>query len=305
MNNEKMSMIEKYGEDYTKAEFITDPAIARDEEIKQMILILLTPEKSALLVGKAGVGKTALVEGLAYRIQKGLVPDFFKNWRVIKINITSLLGEAVSEGQIENRLEILVSELKQEKNIILFIDEVHLLVNKSENNNLDFANMLKPALDRGSIKMIGATTVEEYETYILRDRAFLRRYQKVDIPESSPDNTVKIIMGTYPKIEKKTGVKFAYPEFILEKVAKFIVEMTSEYKRIYEISSRYPDICLTILSNAFSYAMFENEKLVKIHHVYKAVENCKTIYEDARIKEIARFKEEFKDLLIEEGFDVI
>ena len=99
MNQEKVSMLERYGHEYTKDEFITDPAIARDEEIKQMILILLSVEKSALLVGKAGVGKTALVEGLAYRIQKGLVPEALKQWRLIKINITSLLGETVSEGQ--------------------------------------------------------------------------------------------------------------------------------------------------------------------------------------------------------------
>ena len=97
------SMMEKYGEDLTAREYITDPAIARDNEIKQTILTLLTPEKSALLVGKAGIGKTAIVEGIAYRIQKHMVPDALNDWKLIKINITSLLGESVSNGATENR----------------------------------------------------------------------------------------------------------------------------------------------------------------------------------------------------------
>lgn len=300
MEQEKVSMLKNYGQEYTATEYITDPSIARDEEIKQMILILLTPEKSALLVGKAGVGKTALVEGLAYRIQKGLVPDALKGWRIIRINITALLGETVSEGQVENRLQLLIEELKQETNVILFIDEVHLLINKDANNSMDFANMLKPGLDRGTIKMIGATTNEEYETYILRDRAFLRRFIKVDIPESNQEDTVKILMGTMPKIEKKTGVKFGYTDFVKQKIVEFVVQMTDEYKRIYEISSRYPDICLAIMQSAYSNTLFDNRKSVLIHDVLKAIENCKSVYEDVKVKEIAKFKEEFKDLLDEE-----
>ena len=97
MNNEKISMLERYGVDLTAKEFITDPAIARDNEIKQIILTLLTPEKSALLVGKPGIGKTAIVEGLAYRIQKGLIPDALKGYNLIKVNITSLIGSTNSE----------------------------------------------------------------------------------------------------------------------------------------------------------------------------------------------------------------
>ena len=153
---EKISMLERYGENLTEKEYITDPAIARDEEIKQVILTLLTPEKSALLVGKPGIGKTAIVEGLAYRIKNNLVPDALKGWSLYKVNITSLIGSTNSEGQIENRIDLLVRELANLNKTIVFIDETHLLVNKS--GGLDFANMLKAGLDRGLIKMIGATT---------------------------------------------------------------------------------------------------------------------------------------------------
>lgn len=301
----KISIIKNYGEDLTKREYVTDPAIGREKEIGEMILALITPDKSALLVGKPGIGKTAIVEGLGYKIQTGNVPDALKGWSIIKINITSLLGSSTEGENTDSRIELLLQELKRTEKTILFIDEVHLLVNKStSNNNIDFANMLKPMLDRGTIKMIGATTTEEYEAYILRDRAFLRRFQKIEIAEATGEVVVKILMGTYPKFEKKLGVKLPYTDFQKEKIFAFLVEMTSEYKRVYEIASRYPDITLTILANAFSYAVYENSKEVRIKHIYKAICNAKNIYEDAKKKEIEKFKVEFKDLIEEENVDL-
>ena len=295
MNEEKLSMLERYGENLTEKEYITDPAIARDDEIKQCILTLLTPEKSALLVGKPGIGKTAIVEGLAYRIKKGLVPNVLKDWDLIKINITSIMGTTTSEGLTENRIDLLMKELAGRSKTILFIDETHMLVSKS--GGIDFANMLKAGLDRGTIKMIGATTTEEYEQYILRDRAFLRRFQKVDVLEADKPTVVKILMGTIPKFEHQIGVKINYSDFIKERIMKFIVEMTDEYKRVYEVASRYPDICLTIVANACTYALYDNSTTVTIKHFFKAVCNAKNIYEDAKIKEIERFKVEFQDLI--------
>lgn len=296
--NSNFSILEAYGEELTGKTYITDPAIARDREIKEMILVLLTPEKGAMLVGKPGIGKTAIVEGLAYRIQKGLVPNALIGWKLYKINMTSLLGSAGDAN--DNRIEVLIQELKNRDKTILFIDEAHLLVNRNENSGVDFANMLKPALDRGTIKMIGATTTEEYETYILRDRAFNRRFQKIDVAEADGPTTVKILMGTLPKIEKQIGVKLDYTDFVLERIMKFLVDMTSEYKRVYEVSSRYPDICLTILSNALSYALFENLDKASIKHIYKAVVNARNIYPDAKEKAIAQFKVDFYDLITEE-----
>ncbi len=297
--NETFSVLMTYAENLTEREYITDPAIARDDVINEIILTLLTPEKSALLVGKPGIGKTAIAEGLAYRIQKNMVPNALIGWSLYKINITSLIG-SVNDNN-DSKLEALIRELKELDKTIIFIDEAHLLTSRNESNNIDFANLLKPALDRGTIKMIGATTTEEYETYVLRDRAFVRRFQKIDVQETDGPTTVKILMGTLPKLEKQIGVKLDYTPFVIERFMKFIVDMTSEYKRVYEVSSRYPDICLTIVANALSYALFENLDKAKIKHIYKAIVNAKNIYPDAKEKAIIQIKEEFNDLIKEEN----
>lgn len=298
------SIIDMYGEVLTNKEYVTNPAIARDQEINKMILALITPDKSALLVGKPGIGKTALVEGLAYRIHTNQVPNAIAGWTVIKINLPALLGKIVVDGVEVSKLQLLINEIDCLEKTILFIDEVHLLV--AHNNgavDLDFANMLKPYLDRGRIKMIGATTSEEYEEYVLRDRAFVRRFIKIDIAEAQGADVVKIIEGTYPKFVKQMGIDIAYSEFQRERIFTWIVEHTSEYKRVYEIQNRYPDICLTIVSSAFSYALFENADKVTLKHFYLAMKNTGTIYEDSKVKAIEDFKERFKDMLIKEGID--
>lgn len=298
------SMIDMYGEILTDKEYVTNPAIARDEEINRMILAILTPDKSALLVGKPGIGKTALVEGLAYRIGINAVPPAIRGWRIIKINVPALLGKINVNGVEVSKIQLLINEIDNIEKTILFIDEVHLLVSKNGANlDVDFANMLKPYLDRGRIMMIGATTSEEYESYILRDRAFVRRFMKIDIAELTGENVVKVLLGTVPKFEKKMGIKMAYTEFQQERLYTWIVKHTVEENRIYEVQNRYPDICLTIISSAFSYAMFEGVESVSLKHFYLAMKNTGTIYPDRITKAIEDFKQTFSQWLIQEGID--
>ena len=295
----KVSILKSYGDNFTQRKFITNPAIGREEEIKQLVLILLTPEKSAILVGKPGVGKTAIVEGLAYRIQIGNVPDALKNYQIIKINTSALLGVDPDSG--ESKIQILLDELKEYNNLILFIDEIHTLMG-SKGEALDFANMFKPGLDRGDIKVIGATTSDEYERYILRDKAFVRRFQKVDVPEPTREQVIAICMGTLPKIEKQTGAKLMYDPYVQQKIMAFLTDLTSEYRRIYEIGSRYPDITLTLLPQAFSFAVYDNRKEVNIFDIERAVLNTKNVYPDVIKKEMPHFQEIFKQE-IEDGID--
>ena len=291
------SILERFSDNLTDVKYITNPAIARDEEIKKLILVLLTPEKSAVLVGKPGIGKTAIVEGLAYRIQRHEVPNALDGYTIYRVNTTALL---TNNGE-ENRVLKLVEELKEKDKVILFIDEIHTLIGSG---SLDLANMFKEGLSRGTIKMIGATTTDEYEKYILRDKAFLRRFEKVDVSEPTEEMTVEILLKTLPKLEQQTGVVLPYTDFINEKIMKFIVNMTTEYKRVYEISSRYPDIALVILRQCFSNAIYENRKTIDFKNIYDAIRTTKAVYPDVIKKELVKFKEVFSEELKEENIEV-
>ncbi len=291
------SILERFSDNLTDVKYITNPAIARDEEIKKLILVLLTPEKSAVLVGKPGIGKTAIVEGLAYRIQRHEVPNALDGYTIYRVNTTALL---TNNGE-DNRVLKLVEELKEKDKVILFIDEIHTLIGSG---SLDLANMFKEGLSRGTIKMIGATTTDEYEKYILRDKAFLRRFEKVDVSEPTEEMTVEILLKTLPKLEQQTGVVLPYTDFINEKIMKFIVNMTTEYKRVYEISSRYPDIALVILRQCFSNAIYDNRKTIDFKNIYDAIRTTKAVYPDVIKKELVRFKEVFSEELKEENIEV-
>ena len=293
MNND--SILARYSDEMTSNKYITDPSIAREEEIKKLILVLLTPEKSAILVGKPGIGKTAIVEGLAYRIQNNMVPNVLLGFRIFRINTTALLG---NDGDGDNRVLKLVQELQQMDKVILFIDEIHTLIG---DGRLDLANMFKEGLSRGTIKIIGATTTYEYEHFIMRDKAFMRRFDKVDVAEPTEAQCVEILLKTLPKIEYQTNVKLNYSDFQKEQIMKFIVGMTSEFKRVYEVSSRYPDIALVMLRQAFSNAVYENRTTVNFHNIYDAVRFTKAVYPDVIKKELVVFKKMFEDELKSEN----
>ncbi len=291
------SVLDRYGTYITNEEYLTDPAIGRDQQIKELILVLLTPEKSAILIGKPGIGKTAIVEGLAYRIQKNDIPEALKGYEIINIKTASLLGSMPSG---ESKVQKMIDELKTKDKLILFIDEIHMLIGATDSSSLDFANIFKEGLGRGSIKVIGATTTEEYERYILRDKAFTRRFQKIEVPEPSREETIKIMMGTLPKFEIQTGKKMKYTPFIQERIMSFLVDITSEYKRVYALGSRYPDVCLTLLKQAFSYTVYDDRPYMDIFDIRKAIENSKNIYPDVIKKELPKFDSEFNDIILEE-----
>ena len=288
-------------EELTATEYITNPAIARESEIKKLIIILLTPEKSALLIGKAGIGKTAIVEGLAYLIKRNDVPEALKGYHILKVSSSALTGNMMIDDKEIKIINKLVDELKDLSKTILFIDEIHTLMGSKESGPMDLANILKPALDRGDVKAIGATTDIEYNQYIVRDRAFLRRFDRVDVAEPDGKTTVKILMGSLPKIEAKTGIKFKYSNYVTSLLVEAIVNATSEFKRVYGLSAMYPDVSFSVLTQAFSNALFNNKGMVDIEDVYMAIKTSKRIYPDSIVKELKAFKEKFKQICEEEG----
>lgn len=300
MQNINFSVLSNYGEDLTYKTYLTDPSISRDEELKKLMMVLLTPEKSGLLVGKAGVGKTSIVEGLAYRILTKTVPNVLQGYRVIKINSSSLIGKMNINGREELVVTLLVEELKNVTKTILFIDEIHTLIGNKE-TSMDLANILKPAIDRGAVKLIGATTDEEYNAYIIKDRAFLRRFERIDVLEPSEATTVEILFKSLPKIEHSTGIKFKYNDYVTKMLLESIVSATSEYKRVYGLGAMYPDIAFSVLTAAFSQALFQNRQFVTAEDVYNAIKGSKRIYPDSIVRELAAFKLKFKDVIAAEG----
>ena len=295
------SVLDTYGIDLTAKQYITNPAIGRDQEIKNTIVILLTPEKSALLVGKPGIGKTAIVEGIAYLIGRNEVPAALQGYRIISLTGATLLGKVTIDGRESLVATELVKELKNIEKTIVFIDEIHTLIGNRADGPMDLANILKAGLDRGDIKVIGATTSVEYETYILRDRAFLRRFEKIEVEEPDENTTVKILMGSLPKIETQTGLKFKYNEYVTELLLRAIVRATTEFKRVYGVAAMYPDVSLSILTQAFSLALFENKQEVDVVDVYNAIKTSRKIYPDSIVKELDAFREEFADLCKDEN----
>ena len=237
----KKLQIDEFGYDLNKKvlEGKIDPVIERDEEINRLIEILCRKCKNnPLLIGEAGVGKTAVVEELANRIVKGEVPNCLKDKRIISVEMASLVAGTKYRGEFEERMAKLISEIEENKEIIVFIDEIHTIIGAGgAEGAIDASNILKPALSRGKIRIIGATTIGEYKKTIEKDKAFDRRFQKLDISEPDSDKTYKILLGLKEIYEGYHGVK------IDDEILKQIIYLSNKY-----IYNRYqPDKAIDIL----------------------------------------------------------
>ena len=207
----KKLMLEEIGTDITKLarERKLDPVIGRSLEIKKAIEILLRRKKNnPILIGPAGVGKTAIVEGIANLIATSNTPDYLKNKRIISLNIFSLVSGTKYRGEFEEKMKILIKELEDNPDVILFIDEIHTIVGAGgAEGAIDASNIFKPALARGNVRIIGATTLDEYKKFIEPDAALARRFQSVLVEEPSLDNVIKILYGIKPLYEKYHHIK--------------------------------------------------------------------------------------------------
>ena len=208
--DENLESLEKFGVDLTQKalEGKLDPVIGRDEEINHMMQILIRKTKNnPILLGEPGVGKTAVVEGLAQRIIKKEVPISLQNKKVIALDMSALIAGAKYRGEFEDRLKKVIDEVTKAKNIILFIDEIHTIVGAgASEGSMDAANILKPALARGELHTIGATTLKEYRKYFEKDAALQRRFQPVPVNEPSVNEALQILRGIKERLEAHHNV---------------------------------------------------------------------------------------------------
>ncbi len=245
-NNEKTPTLDKYGRDLTKmaAELKLDPIIGRDKVIERVIQILSRRTKNnPCLIGEPGVGKTAVAEGLAQKIVGGLVPEILKDKKVITLDLSSMVAGAKYRGEFEERLKGAMEEIRKCGNIILFIDEIHTIIGAgAAEGAIDAANILKPALARGEIQLIGATTLEEYRRHIEKDAALERRFQSIVLDEPTYDECLEILKGIRDKYEAHHRVK------ITDNALDAAIKMSVRY-----IPDRFlPDKAIDLIDEAAS-----------------------------------------------------
>ena len=253
--NPSLRYLKKYAKDLNKSaeNGEIEPVIGRDVEIRRALQILTRKSKNnPILVGPPGTGKTAIIEGLAHRILRGDVPEGMRSLKLYSLDFTLLVAGASMQGEFEERLTKIIDEVKSESNIVLFIDEIHLLIGAGQGSGaMDAANILKPALARGEIKVVGATTNEEYRKYIESDKAFARRFQKVIVSEPDLESTITIMRGIKSRYERHHKIK------ILDEAIVASVNLSHRY-----ITDRFlPDKAIDLIDEAASRMRVEHSSL--------------------------------------------
>lgn len=288
-------ILDNFSRDLTKIaeEGKIDPVIGRDKEVKRIAQILSRKKKNnAVIVGDAGVGKSALIEKLALMVHKGECPTNLLDKRIVSLDLTSLVAGTKYRGQFEERIKAILNELQQVTNVVVFIDELHTMVGAGNSSGtMDAANILKPALARGEIQCIGATTFDEYKKHLEKDAALVRRFQKIILKESTKEETIEILKNLKPSYE--TFHKVEYQENVMET----IVNLSDRY-----ITDRqFPDKAIDVLDELGSEKRVSSRIPESIELLKKEIEEVKDkkiqVVKSQNYEQAAKLRDEERKLL--------
>ncbi|MDO8462889.1 MAG: ATP-dependent Clp protease ATP-binding subunit [bacterium] len=297
---QKTPALDFFAKDLTNAEVILtiDPVVGRDKEIERVIQILCRRTKNnPILVGDPGVGKTAIVEGLARRIVERDVPDILVGKRILSLDLALLVAGTIYRGEFESRLKQILDEVRQDTNLILFIDEIHTIMGAgAASGSLDAANILKPALARGEIRCIGATTFDEFKKHVENDAALERRFQQVHIAEPSPEETTKILHGLKPY----------YEQFHRVAITDSAIDAAVSLAERYLTGRQFPDKAIDLIDEAAARVRVQakNDPLIRRASAIDArlelidEEKRKAVIED-RFEDAATIQREYRTLVSE------
>ncbi len=293
--------LDKYGFDLTKDNYIKDPSVGRENEIRRLEQILCYPErdKSIIITGTSGSGKTALVKGLAYRIQKGDVPNVLKNLRIISIDVSTLVAGTKYVGTLEEKMKNILDEASNSKDILIFMDEIHqaLGAGKSEGDPNSVSEILKPYLDYGRVRLIGATTTNEYNEFISQDDAFRTRFKRINISE--PDNhivyeVIDDLIESYNHLSEKSN--YDCPKLNLNQeekniVINWLIDSTKASYRSYNDKCSNPRLVLDIIKEAYAIAALNNQEEVTITNLKEALFLEERLYLSSRKRQLEKLKQ--------------
>lgn len=291
----EQSNLEKYGENLTNMFYLKDPSIGRDDIIRKIERILLYPErdKSIIITGPAGTGKTAVVKGLAYRIQKGIVPQALNDIKIISIDAPSIVSGCKYVGTLEEKLKGILDEANTDKNIIIFIDEVHQVMGagRSEGNKVTIAEILKPYLDYGKVRIIGATTDEEYLENIESNTAFKSRLKRIKLEEPERDVIYEIINDLINAYNKISYSKVIMDEDEKDKIINFLIDATTTKSRTFNDRVNNPRLVLDIVKEAYAIAALSDRFEVTIDDFIEALNDEERIYDSSKQRCIQMLKQ--------------
>ena len=259
--------LRKFGEFLTEKNFITNPAVGREKELRNMQKVLLSPDKSLLLYGEAGCGKTSLVLGLAYQIQNNQVVEPLLNKKILSLNVANMLSDTAYLGTLERKMNILINEF-------------HLVVGAgmTKHSRIDIANILKPYLACGEIKMIGATN----DDHIFQDEAFRRRFQLMPVDAPCKKALNSILKSVINNFEQRTNIPFQYHDERQDVIIDAIIEVANTNHQKYDDRGTSLDCAIGILSDAFGSARLDNANKVGVKHVKEAILDCSRLYDTAK-----------------------